>query len=146
LSANVDLAFVWLVQPGEDRHEDGLAGPVLAHQRMDLPGTHLQVYPVIGDDSREPFGDLAHLDFETHGHSWDLCAGSGGRMGGVLTPEIAYSAAETAGSSSSMSPSMICCFTSLRVSTRSGWSITVHSLSAASSVRLTISMPPSARP
>jgi hypothetical protein len=53
-----DLAAVLLVDAGQDLHQGGLAGPVLADDAVDDAANNLQRDPVQGFDARE---GLAHL-------------------------------------------------------------------------------------
>ena len=53
LAVEQDLALVGLGEPVEDVHQRGLAGAVLAQQRVDLAGPHVEVDAVVGDDARD---------------------------------------------------------------------------------------------
>ena len=55
--AHLEMTGVGSVQPGEDVGERGLAGAVLAEERMHLADAHIEVHVVIGDDTGEPLGD-----------------------------------------------------------------------------------------
>ena len=57
-----DRPLIGLGQPVEDVHERGLAGAVLAEQRVDLAGPDLEIDVVVGDDTRIALGDAAHLE------------------------------------------------------------------------------------
>ncbi len=50
------------VQPIQDVHEGGLAGPVLSEQGNDLAGLHAQMNVVVGKHARELFGDSLELE------------------------------------------------------------------------------------
>ena len=67
LSVQQDLALVGTGEAVEDVHEGGLAGAVLAQERMDLAGAHVQVDVVVRDDARISLGDAAHLE-SRHDH------------------------------------------------------------------------------
>src|SRR5262249_30622384 len=56
------LAGVGLIQAVQDAHQRGLAGAVLAHQSVDLPGADAQRDAVVGEDPGKPLGDLPELD------------------------------------------------------------------------------------
>ena len=62
LAVDEDLALVRPVEAGEDVHQGGLAGAVLAEQAEDLAGPDLQVHVGIGNDAAEPLGDAPELD------------------------------------------------------------------------------------
>ena len=57
LAVDEDLALVRPVEAGEDVHQRGLAGAVLAEQAEDLARPDRQVHVGIGDDAAEPLGD-----------------------------------------------------------------------------------------
>ena len=57
-----DLALVRLVEPGHDLDESGLARTVLAHQRMDLAGTHVEADVAHHLDAGEGLGDRPQRD------------------------------------------------------------------------------------
>jgi hypothetical protein len=59
LTVDEDLALVGVVQPVQDVHQGALAGAVLAEQGRHLTTSHHEVDIVVGDDTREPFGDPA---------------------------------------------------------------------------------------
>ena len=56
-----DLAAVGHVDAGQDLHERGLAGTVLADQRVDLAGQDVHAHVGEGMDAREALLDGAHL-------------------------------------------------------------------------------------
>ena len=58
------VAGVGAVDPGQDLHERGLAGAVLAHQGVDLAGPELEPCAVERVHAREALGDVGHLDQE----------------------------------------------------------------------------------
>ena len=60
LAAQRDGAAIRLDTAGEDVHQRGLAGAVLAEHGMHGSGAHLQMRPVVRDHGVfvEPFGDL----------------------------------------------------------------------------------------
>jgi hypothetical protein len=63
LAPEPDRAGVGPVQPGEDVREGGLAGTVLAEQRVDLARPDLEVDGVVGEDAAgEPLGDAGRDD------------------------------------------------------------------------------------
>ena len=53
------------VEAVEDVHQGRLAGAVLAEQREDLAGLHVEIDAVVGDDTGEALGDAPQL--ELHG-------------------------------------------------------------------------------
>ena len=57
-----DRAGVAAVDAGEDLHQGGLAGPVLADQGVDLTGTELEAAVVERVNAREALADAGHLD------------------------------------------------------------------------------------
>ena len=61
LPVDQDLAGIGLRQPVGDAHDRGLAGPVLAEQRVDLAATDVEVDAVVGDEVPEPLADAAQL-------------------------------------------------------------------------------------
>ena len=62
LAVEQDLALVRPGEPVEDVHQRGLAGAVLAEQRVDLAGPDLEVDVVVGDHARVPLRDATHLE------------------------------------------------------------------------------------
>ena len=76
LVVDEDLALVRLVQPVQDVHQRGLAGAVLAEQRMDLAGLDDQVDGIVGDQRAEALGDRAELEF--HGGAFPFSNERGG--------------------------------------------------------------------
>ena len=62
LAVDQDLALVGLVQAVQDRHQRRLAGAVLAEQRVDLAGDHVEVDSVVGDDRAELLRDAPQLE------------------------------------------------------------------------------------
>ena len=61
-SIEQDFAFIRAGQSVENIHERRLARAVFAKQGVDLPGLHIQIDMVVGDDTREALGDSAHLE------------------------------------------------------------------------------------
>src|SRR5690606_24001590 len=58
-----DRPGIGSIQPGEHVGQGRLAGAVLAEQRVDLAGPHLEVDAVVGDDpAREALGDAGRDD------------------------------------------------------------------------------------
>ena len=55
-------AAVRLVEPGQDAHERGLAGAVLAQEAEHLAAHRREADAVVGDDAREGLGDAGQLD------------------------------------------------------------------------------------
>ena len=55
LAAHLDPARVRMEQPVEDAHQGGLAGAVLAHQRVDLAGLELERDVVLATTSPKRF-------------------------------------------------------------------------------------------
>ena len=99
-----DASVVGRIHPVEDAHQRGLAGPVLADERVDLARPELQGDVVVRQHTGEPFGDVLEDD-EGRGAARpappsstivDPVDPSSGRLGG-----------QTSGTT--MSPSMICC-------------------------------------
>jgi hypothetical protein len=72
-----DLALVGVEHAVDDLDQRALAGAVLAQQRVDLAGAHLQAHAVVGEHAGEALGDPAQLQ-----------AGRGGVVGchGVAVP------------------------------------------------------------
>src|SRR5439155_1708833 len=66
------------------------AGPVLAHQRVDLGRAHLEVDVVVGDHPGKSLGDAAHRNVDVSGggraHSEPDAYGMPSAAGGVLRP------------------------------------------------------------
>ena len=62
LAVEQDLALVRHGQAVEDVHERRLAGAVLAEQRVDLAGPHVERDAVVGDDAGIALRDPAHLE------------------------------------------------------------------------------------
>ncbi len=61
LAVDHDLAAgIGLIGTGQDLHQGRLAGPVLAHQRMDLPGIDREGDVRQSPHAREGFRDVAH--------------------------------------------------------------------------------------
>jgi hypothetical protein len=60
-------ALVGLVGAVEGLHQGGLAGAVLADDRVDRAGSDGEVDPVVGDHAGEPLDDVAQLDGERRG-------------------------------------------------------------------------------
>ena len=61
LTVQQDLPLVGFGKAVEDVHERRLARAVLAEQRVDLAGTHIEVDVIVGDDARISLGHAAHL-------------------------------------------------------------------------------------
>ena len=69
-----DLAGVGLVHAGQDLHQRGLAGAVLADQGVDLAGTELEACVGERVDAGEVLGDPGHLDQQvTHRELLEAC-------------------------------------------------------------------------
>ena len=49
-------------EPVEDVHQGGLAGAVLAEQRVDLTRPDVQIDRLVGDDARVALRDAPHLE------------------------------------------------------------------------------------
>ncbi len=62
LAINDDATLVRTVEPVQDLHQGGLAGAVLAQQRVHFTGTNVEGHGVVGDDVAELFGDADKLD------------------------------------------------------------------------------------
>jgi hypothetical protein len=56
-----NVSLVWSGKAIEDVHQRGLPRAVFPQQRVDLAGSELKVYMIIGRDPRKTFGDTAHL-------------------------------------------------------------------------------------
>jgi hypothetical protein len=56
-AVDLDRPLVRLLHAIEDLHEGGLAGAVLAADRVDLPAAHGEVYVAVGHHAGEPLGD-----------------------------------------------------------------------------------------
>src|SRR5215212_6565047 len=68
-----DLTFIRAGQSKEYVHEGCFARPVFAKERMDLASLHIQTDFVVGNDTRVPLGDSAHLE----PRRWGLCNAHG---------------------------------------------------------------------
>src|SRR5579884_3742724 len=55
-------ARVRLHQAGDDAHQGGLPGAVLAHHGVDASGGDVEVHPVVGDDGSVALDDAAEAD------------------------------------------------------------------------------------
>ena len=64
LALDEDLALVRVVEPVEDVHQRGLAGAVLAEQRMHLACAEVEVDVVVREDAREVLRDAAQLEYD----------------------------------------------------------------------------------
>src|SRR5215207_2497040 len=64
LAAEEDLTLVGLVQPVEDVHERGLAGPVLPEQGVHLAAAHVEIVAIVRDQRSEALGDALQLEGE----------------------------------------------------------------------------------
>jgi hypothetical protein len=62
LAEERDLTLVRPVEAGQDVRQRGLAGAVLAQQRVDLAGRRLEVDLLVRDDGGEPLGDAPQRD------------------------------------------------------------------------------------
>ena len=62
LPVEEDLALVGLEQPVKDVHQRGLAGPVLAEQRVDLPRLDREIDVVVSYEAAEALGDPTQLE------------------------------------------------------------------------------------
>ena len=88
LAGDGDRAAVDRVDAGERLDEGGLAGAVLAHERVDLAGAEEEVDAVEREDAGEADGDAAHLDdrgdfgVRRHGASLTFSLRSGTSAGG----------------------------------------------------------------
>ena len=65
LAVHEDLALVGVGQAVEDVHQGRLPGAVLAEQRVDLAGPHVEVDVVVGEHAGIALRDPAHLDART---------------------------------------------------------------------------------
>ena len=65
LAVDEDLARVRLVEAGQDVHQGGLAGAVLAEQAEHLAAVDRDRDAVVGEHAREALGDV--LELEAHG-------------------------------------------------------------------------------
>ena len=57
-----DLALVRVVEAVQDVHQRGLAGAVLAEQRVHLAAAEIEVDVVVREDAREALGDPLELE------------------------------------------------------------------------------------
>ena len=74
LALEPDLAGVGLVDAGQDLHQRGLAGAVLADQGVDFSGTELEASVGKRMDAGEVLGDPGHLDQQvTHRELLEAC-------------------------------------------------------------------------
>src|SRR4029079_4048720 len=62
-------ALVGREEAGDDVHERGLAGPVLAQEPEHLAGAERDIDPVVGENAWKPFGDA--VEFEQRLHAAD---------------------------------------------------------------------------
>ena len=62
LAVQIDLARIGVIYPREHLHKRGFPGAVFTQQRVDFPVPELQRNIVVGDNAREPFGDIQHLN------------------------------------------------------------------------------------
>jgi hypothetical protein len=62
LVVHEDLALVRLQQSIQDVHQRGLAGAVLAEQRVDLAGFDGEVDVIVRDEATETFRDAAQFE------------------------------------------------------------------------------------
>ena len=60
LAADLDLATVGRIDPGDDLDEGGLAGAVLAQQGVDLAAMQIEAHGIERPLPREILGDVAH--------------------------------------------------------------------------------------
>ncbi len=65
-SADQNFSFIRLIKPRHHLDQGGLAGPVLAKQRMNLAPAHVKGYILQRMDAGERLGDTAKLDGERH--------------------------------------------------------------------------------
>ena len=99
-----DFTVVGLEEPVEDVHQGGLAGTVLSHECSDFAVVDGEVDMIVGDDTREPLDDPLQRD----------------NRFACLAVTRACRPHDPNGSSTSISPSMICCCRSLTCSMTSG--------------------------
>jgi len=59
---NLEGTGIRLDQTGENPHERGLAGTVLAEERVDLALDEIEGHPVVGHDAAEAHGALANAE------------------------------------------------------------------------------------
>ncbi len=86
LPVEAQLSLVGLVEPGQDVHERGLAGAVLAEQRVDLARADVEIDVVVGEDAREGLDDADGLEgggdgWGGHGRSRSTAVGLAARAG-----------------------------------------------------------------
>src|SRR5689334_16509031 len=62
LTLQFDEAFIRMFHAGEDFDQSGFPGPILTHQRMNLPFSQGEIYIFKGNDTRKGFGDAFHGD------------------------------------------------------------------------------------
>jgi hypothetical protein len=58
-AVHLDAAGVRRHEAVEDAHQRGLAGAILAHQRVDLAGCEFERHAIVGDDAAESACDVA---------------------------------------------------------------------------------------
>src|SRR5690606_19765231 len=75
-----DLALVGVVEAEEHVHERGLAGAVLAEQRVDLAGLDGEADRIVRDEGSEALGDATEFEFHPlHPGRWGRRTGTGRR-------------------------------------------------------------------
>jgi hypothetical protein len=79
LAADEEAAGIVVERARQDLHEGRLAGPVLAHQGVDLAGADLEVHVVHGQRAGVPLADLLHPECGDGAcHAWIACRPSSG--------------------------------------------------------------------
>ena len=62
LSVFADLAFLRLIEAEEHGHQSGFTGTVLTQQSVDFSLFQLERDVIVGNNAREPFGNMQHFD------------------------------------------------------------------------------------
>ena len=65
LAVDRDLALIRRVQPVQDAHQGGLAGPVFAQQSVDFPWLQVEIDLVVGNQRSKPLGNAFHFNCMT---------------------------------------------------------------------------------
>jgi hypothetical protein len=60
-ATDIDLSLVRLVLAKKDFHQSGLPSAVFPQDGVDFAGFDLEIYAIVGDNSRESFGDPSRL-------------------------------------------------------------------------------------
>ena len=88
LPIHFDTSLFRLIHTEQNAHEGGFAGPIFAHQGVNLAFFQLQCNIIIGNNAREFFCDITHFNDVFHGFTPIICLLSIVKIVSVLIPHL----------------------------------------------------------